>query len=296
MAMLHNHSTNQKKDTIMNINIGKFQVDILSGGKFLLDGGTMFGVVPKTLWSKQVEVDERNRIEMETNCLLVRDESKTILIESGIGYGFSRKERDIYGMEKSSNILESLKNKGVDPGDIDMVFLTHLHFDHAGGVVKMDNQGKPAPVFPNAKHVIQRREWEDAINNFGIMKSSYNPEKLKVLEECGALQLVEGDCEPVPGIKCMKTPGHNRGHQIITVESNGQTILFCGDLIPCSSHLKISWIAAYDLFPYDISVEKRDILESAVKGDWLLVFYHDPNIKVARVRKNTKSAFDPVVL
>ncbi len=275
----------------MSIKIGQFQIDILSGGKFLLDGGTMFGVVPKSLWSKGWEVDEENRIEMETNCLLVRDGSTTVLIEAGIGYNFSEKEREIYGIHSGDHILASLKNHGVEVGDVDMVILTHLHFDHAGGVVDAGDNGKPTPVFQNAKHMVQKKDWEDAMANYGVMKSSYQPEKLRVLEEEKLLHLMEEDHEPLPGIRCVLTPGHCRGHQVVIVESEGQSLVFCGDLIPTASHVKASWLAAYDLFPYDTFREKKEILESARQKNRMLTFYHDPKVKAATIKKNAKGDF-----
>lgn len=281
----------------MNLNIGRFEVFILSGGSFLLDGGSVFGVVPKTLWSKQVGVDHSNRIEMETNCFLVRDDTVTILIESGIGYDFSEKERDIYGIKKDNNILQSLNDIGVTEKDIDIVVLTHLHFDHAGGLVRIVDNNKLVPVFPNAKHIIQKRELDDVIANYGIMKSSYKPERLKTLKDYGLLKVIDGDNETLPGIKCLITPGHCRGHQIIAIESEGKSLLFCGDLIPTSSHIRLSWLAAFDLFPYDVYVEKKKVLEFAAKEDWVLAFYHDPKVKLANIEKNCRGGFDftPIV-
>lgn len=262
-----------------------------SGGKFLLDGGTMFGVVPKSLWEKKMAADQENRILMETNCLLVRDGSTTILIETGIGYDFSEKEREIYGIREEDNILTSLEEIGVVPEEVDFVFLSHLHFDHAGGTVRRDKDNKLAPVFSKARHIVQRREWEDAMENYGVMKSSYQPEGLKILKDHGIVDLIDGNCEPVPGIKCTVSPGHCRGHQAIAIQSQGQTLLFCGDLVPTSFHIKPSWIMAYDLFPCNILKEKRKNLESAAEEKWILSFYHDPVVKVARIEKTPKGDY-----
>lgn len=266
-------------------------MDILSGGKFLLDGGTMFGVIPKSLWARKMEADAENRILMETNCLLARDGSKTALIEAGIGYDFSEKERGIYGIQEGDNILRSLEEAGVSPEEVDFVFLSHLHFDHAGGAIKEGKDKKFVPVFPNARHIVQNRDWDDAMENYGVMKSSYQPERLKTLQDHGILDLIEGDREPVPGIKCVVSPGHCRGHQIIFLQSKGQTLLFCGDLFPTSFHVKPSWIMAYDLFPCDILREKRKVLESAAEEEWILSFYHDPAARAAMIEKTAKGDY-----
>ncbi|HJP18211.1 MAG TPA: MBL fold metallo-hydrolase, partial [Nitrospinota bacterium] len=167
--------------------LGKFEIQTVSGGKYKLDGGAMFGVVPKPLWEKTNPADEKNRIELETNCLLIESGDKKILVDTGNGTKFSAKEKDIFGLENRSVLEESLKSKGLEPADIDIVILSHLHFDHAGGAT-MNEGGKVVPAFPKATYVIQKGEWEDAMNNFGVMKFSYRKENLIPLQESGQVE------------------------------------------------------------------------------------------------------------
>ncbi|MDE2845179.1 MAG: MBL fold metallo-hydrolase, partial [Gemmatimonadota bacterium] len=190
------------------------ELSVVSGGVFKLDGGSMFGIVPKPLWEKVCRPDEKNRITNDTNCLLIRKDGRLILVDTGYGDKMTDRDRGIYGMS-GPTILGSLSARGVSAGDIDLVVLSHLHFDHAGGATRLDEEGRAVPAFPNAQYVVQKGEWEDALNDYGTMKTTYRSENYKPLMDRGVLTLVEGDVEIEDGIRVEVTGGHTRYHQLV---------------------------------------------------------------------------------
>lgn len=270
--------------------LGRFEVEIISGGKYKLDGGAMFGVIPKPLWEKSNPADERNRIELETNCLLIQSDKKNILVDTGSGTKYSSKENDIFSFEARPVLLESLKQKHLEPSDIDIVILSHLHFDHAGGATVSEGD-KVVPAFPKAVFLIQKGEWEDAASNVGVMKYSYRKENLIPLMESGQVEFIEGDFEVVPGLKTIVTGAHTRNHQIIKIDSEGEKGVYFADLIPTASHLKLPYVMAYDLFPRETLLKKRDLLNQAVEEEWRIFFDHDPKSPTGKVHKKSEDVF-----
>lgn len=264
--------------------IGEFEVVIITDGYERLDGGAMFGVVPKILWEKTNPPDDRNRILMGLNCLLVTGNGKRILIDTGVGSKSDPKFCDIYGIEGRSSLLDSLKGYGFEPGDIDIVINTHLHFDHAGGNTYRDEKGRVVPTFPNARYFTQKGEWDVALNPNERTRATYLKENFLPLEETKCLDLIDGDAEIIKGVSLLKTPGHTMHHQSVLIGSGSEQGLFIGDLIPMSPHLHLPYIMAYDLYPLTTLETKRWLLARAMDEDWIIFLDHDPKIKAGRVR------------
>lgn len=252
-------------------------------GTFRLDGGAMFGIVPKSLWSKIDPADERNRILIALRPLLVRTGVQNILIDTGLGTtGGGEKFDNLYDVN-CGKLVNSLEALGTPAEKIDTVILTHLHFDHSGGTTRADENGDLATTFPNARYVVQREEWEDAHNLTELTKGSYLPDNLDVIEAAGQLEFVAGDAEIVPGVRVALTGGHTRSHQVVIIESGGKTCIFWGDLIPMAAHVNMAYIMSYDLYPADTLQQKRVWLERAVDGGWVSYFEHDPRVAFARL-------------
>ncbi|KPK63720.1 hypothetical protein AMJ83_05840 [candidate division WOR_3 bacterium SM23_42] len=262
---------------------GDVELFVISDGYFWLDGGSMFGVVPKVLWNRLMPSDEDNRIRLALNCLLIRTADKNVLVDTGIGDKFDKRLMEIYKTERDTNLLSSLTNLRIQPPDIDIVINTHLHFDHCGGNTLEEN-GKYLPTFPRAKYVIQKKEWYAALNTDEKTQSSYRRSDFIPLEETGQLILVDGEYEIAPGVMVLLTDGHTRGHQSVLVTSNAQRVLYLGDLIPTTYHLKIPYMTSYDQYPVALVACKKEIIKKAVENNWLLVFEHDPNITFAHLK------------
>ena len=245
----------------------------------------MFGVVPKIIWEKLTPPDEKNRVKLDLNLLLIKSEGENILIDAGMGDVLSEKQKKIYGIEKPSELGKKLSELNLTPEDIDLVILTHLHADHAGGVVKMDESGKKACRFPNARHIVQIKEWNDAMSPDERTSATYFTENLKLLEESNLLELIEGEDEVAKGIKVTPTGGHTPGHQAVLIEDGEDKILCAGDIIPSASHLKIPYVASVDLFPQQTMAQKRKFLDMCTDDGWLLAFDHDTNIKLGKLEK-----------
>jgi len=263
---------------------GKFEIFSLSDGTFKLDGGAMFGVVPKVFWEKKDPSDEKNRVLVGLNPLLIRTGRKNILVDTGIGDKSDQKFCEIYCVSKSTNLMKSLAEVNLSASDIDIVINTHLHFDHAGGNTKIGENGKIVPAFPNAKYLIQKGDWEDALNPNERTKGSYLKENFLPLAEYKKVEFLYNDETIEEGIKVIKTPGHNRHHQGVMLESEGRKAFYLGDLIPTSSHLQIAWGMGFDLFPAETMEMKKKILNQALDEKWLLVFEHDPRMKMGYLK------------
>ncbi len=253
---------------------GDFELSLVSDGSLRLDGGAMFGVVPKPLWSKKHEPDDRNRITLGLNCLLVRSENGNILIDTGCGHKYSAKEIDIYGIEHTTTVVGELERLGLMPEDIDFVVNTHLHFDHCGGNTHLIGD-EAIPTFPRATYFIRDREYRDATNPNERTKATYLPWNWEPLEHSGQLTLVEGDCEILPGVRLVGTPGHTLGHQSVLIRSSGKTFFYVADLCPTTAHIPLPWIMGYDVFPLTTLETRKNIYRQAVSEEWLLFFEHD---------------------
>lgn len=265
--------------------LGRFEISPLLDGYFRLDGGAMFGVVPRVLWEKTNPPDERNRILLALGALLVRAHGKYVLIDAGVGNKGDEKFCDIYSVDRRPSMEESLARMGLVPKDISIVINTHFHFDHAGGDTTRLENGRIVPTFPNAEYYVQREEWRFAMKPNERTRTSYLLENYDVLSQQDRLNLLDGDCEIVPGIKVVRTPGHTEHHQSVIVQAEGESICFLGDLIPTTSHLPLPYIMGYDLFPLITLETKRRILEQAYEERWLLVFQHDPKVRMGRLEK-----------
>jgi glyoxylase-like metal-dependent hydrolase (beta-lactamase superfamily II) len=277
-----NQENNEKKTVTDNMQFGSFTLLIVSDGTFWLDGGAMFGVVPKVLWNKLNPADDLNRIRLGLNCLLIQTGEKKILVDTGVGAKLKERFKDMYRVEREYGLVESLGAIGVKPEDIDFVINTHLHFDHCGGntIIKTNTY---VPTFPNAQYIIQKEEWAAATKPNERTKASYVRENFEPLEKAAQLTLVTGEHTVVKGVTVMPTPGHTQGHQSVYIESNGKKALYCGDLIPTAAHVRLPYIMGYDLYPMDILETKKRILEQAVKEHWLLIFEHDPETPFAYI-------------
>lgn len=271
--------------------LGQFEIYPVVDGRFRLDGGAMFGVVPKVLWERCCPADEQNRIELALNCLLIRAHGKNILVDTGLGGKQDEKFRRMFAVERRPTLQESLNAVGLEPADIDMVINTHLHFDHAGGNTMEGEGGKLTPAFPRAKFFVQAGEYEDAIHPSERTKASYRQENILPVADHDRWELLDGETELLSGISVVVTDGHTRHHQGVRIESEGQVAFYLGDLIPTVSHLPLPYIMGYDLFPLQTLEAKRRILDKAFEQQWLLLFEHDPKIQMGRVRKDAEGKY-----
>ncbi len=263
--------------------LGKFEINMFHDGYFKLDGGAMFGVVPKVIWDKLEISDERNRILLGSNPALVRTGDHVVLIDTGLGEKYSPRELDIYDVEMPRGLIAELRRLEIGPDDVDLVINTHLHFDHVGGNTYRAEDGSIKPTFPNARYIVQKAEYEDALNPNPRTRASYNPDDIVPLQESGQLELVDGDAEAAPGVKLRVTGGHTRAHMIVEIESEKQKAFYLADLIPTSSHIKVPYVMSYDLFPAQTAEYKEKLLQEAAEGEVLLLFEHSPRVKAGRV-------------
>jgi glyoxylase-like metal-dependent hydrolase (beta-lactamase superfamily II) len=251
----------------------------------------MFGVVPKPLWERLAKPDSLNRIRMGTNCVLARRGTDVVLIEAGLGRKLSKKYREIYAVTDEVTLDKSLRAAGVEPEQVTHVVLTHLHFDHCGGATKRDDAGRIVPTFPNARHYIQRGEWKAAMRPTPATENAYELDSLQGLEGHGVVKLVDGHTEIVPGVRAQVVAGHTHAHQVVYVKSGGDVLVFPGDLIPATYHVRSRYNAAYDLNAEENTLNKAAFLERAAREGWRIVFYHDPEVAVATVEKDSLGHF-----
>ncbi len=305
---------------VTTFQVGGYRCHALEAGRQRLDGGAMFGVVPKPLWEKRVSADERNRIPLALRCVLVEHDVGPVLIDTGIGNKESEKFADIYAVDNlgktgPTQLEDALAELGVEPESVRYVINTHLHFDHAGGNTALppnrqpavrpsdrppvrpsarltagaEGGGEPRLSFPNAMYVVQQGELEFARHTNERTAASYLAPNFEPVAAAGRWQLVVGETELLPGIRVLPTPGHVPHHQSVLISDAGDTACFLGDLAPTSAHVPLPWIMGYDLEPLVTLESKRNLLERAEAEGWTMIFEHDPEVVLGRVVRDGKS-------
>jgi glyoxylase-like metal-dependent hydrolase (beta-lactamase superfamily II) len=260
-----------RPDAPLRYRVGDLEVTVVSDGEFRLDGGAMYGMVPKVRWQEADPADDRNRVRLGLHCLLVRGDGFLALLETGIGRGPDAAWDERYGVLHPPSLEESLRAAGAEPGEITHAVCSHLHFDHAGGL----------PLLPRARLVVQRGEFDAWTAPPAYHKASYAGRP----PDAGSATLLDGDADPLPGVSVRRTGGHTRDHQVVLLRSRGETLLFTGDLLPTVRHLPPLWTMAYDLVPMDVVDRKRALLDEAAAEGWWVHFYHDHDPRPARVGK-----------
>ncbi len=258
--------------------IGDVEISLMSDGFIRVDGGGMFGLVPRVMWEKKHPADDLNRVGMDVKSLLIKDGEHNIVVDCGYGSKMSHRTRQVMGIERTGELPERLREQGIELSQVDLVINTHLHSDHSGGdTVQQGDQ--LFPTFPNASYVVQEGEWEDANHTNERTRATYLPENLLPLWENRRLELIEGDTQITPHVRCILTPGHTPHHQSILIESEGQKALYTADVSPFAVHMeRLAWVAAYDLEPMRSIETRREIQRWAVEERVLLIFPHDPEI------------------
>lgn len=269
---------------------GEFELSVIRECTFKLDGGAMFGVVPKTLWSKTSPADEFNRVPLTTNLILVETGKKRVLIETGMGDRWSDRDRERYELQSLVDHSKILEPLGLRNEDIDAVVISHLHFDHAGGATRLVD-GELVPTFPKAQYFIQRGEWEFAHRANPRAKASYRPDDFLPLKEHGVLEIIDGDYEIVPGVWAKITGGHTSHHQVVYLESIRDRGVFFADIMPTKSHLSPPWVMGYDHFPLTTCDVKHEWLSRAAREDYLVIFDHEPGVPWGYVRVSEEGKF-----
>ena len=276
--------------------LGSFDITILFDGSFALDGGAMFGIIPRVLWERHFTPDERHRVRISLNTLLIRTGTKNILIDTGIGDQWDEREIDMYGITHDTNLLDQLSSQNLRAHDIDVAINTHLHFDHCGtNTIRIGRE--TVPTFPRARYVVQRGEFEHACAPNERDRASYISRYFMPVAECGRFDFVEGEMEIVPGIKIIRAPGHNRDMQCVLISSGGQSAIFFSDLAPTTAHIRPSWVTGYDLYPVESVEQKKKLVQQALNENWLCIFEHDPITPAGYLReKEGKISVEPVSL
>ncbi len=278
---------------VPHLRVGEFTIYLLSDGLWRNDGGCMFGIVPRVLWQREHPADERNRVSLGLTCPLVVRGKEAILIDTGIGNRLSEAESEAY-CHAEEKLSDGLRELGMEPGDVTYVFLSHLHFDHCGGVVRRDRSGSLKPAFPKARYLIQRGEYDVARNHPNVrLRAAY-----RHVEQCfeplkGAIELLDGTGEFVSGVSALVTAGHTRDHQVIVVKgSDGSCFSHLADIVPTRSHIKPAWNQAYDLDPLRTMEEKARLLDKAAEESWWITFAHDDKFLAARIVKTSENRIE----
>lgn len=267
------------------IMIGDFEIIRLLDGTFRVDGGAMFGVVPRTLWASRAAPDRDNRVTLALNCYLVRTPDATLLLDTGVGPDVGRRHTDFYSFARRPGLVGSLAELGLGPGDVDIVVNSHLHFDHCGGNTLKKADGTWAPAFPLARYVVQRGEWEQALNPVGRDKPSYMPARLLPLAEAGLLVLTDGDGPVASGVEAVIVAGHTAYHQGVRVTSSGRTFFYEADAVPTAAHVDLDTIMSFDLYPVATFDAKMALLARAEEAGWVLGFSHDLKTPFGALRR-----------
>lgn len=268
------------------LELGRMRVHLVSDGRFAMDGGAMFGIVPKPLWQKVVPSDDANRIDMSLHCPLAEDGRDAILIDTGVGERLSEKERTLYRVDRDGGLLARLRELRIDPEDVTHVVLTHLHFDHLGGAVVRDGADRLRPAFPRAKHFVQRGELETALHPTNArLAAAYGHAKecLEPLQAAGLIEPLEGETSILPQLRVVVTGGHTPSHQCPILEGGGERFVHLGDVAPTRAHLRPAWNQAYDLDPVETMAAKKRLLSRAAEERWWVSFDHDHEIACGRL-------------
>lgn len=264
------------------LQVGPYELFAIESGRFALDGGAMFGIVPRPLWERSNPPDAQGRIALALRLLLIRGRGRTWLVDTGIGDKFDPKSNTIYRIEGAMLPDEALRAKGFDPADVTDVILTHLHFDHGGGTTRADG----SLVFPRARHYVQRKQWEWAQRPSMKDRGSYRTEDFRSLAP--VLAFLEGRGELAPGIEVFPSDGHTPAMQLPRVSGDGKSVFYCADLVPTAAHVRTPWIMAYDNEPMKTAAEKTELLGRAAAEGWVLFLEHDPRHTAIRVRRGAK--------
>jgi glyoxylase-like metal-dependent hydrolase (beta-lactamase superfamily II) len=273
--------------------LGDLEFHILNDGEFRLDGGAMFGVIPRPMWERAAPPDDRNRIRLRMNSLLIRAEGKRILVETGAGDKFDAKRRDIYALS-GTRLPQQLAARGITPAQVDIVVNTHLHFDHCGWNTRSID-GHLTPTFPNARYITQRGELEHASKPSERDRASYVPENFAPLTATGQWSLIERDEEIAPGVELIRVPGHTRDMMCVRLSGGGKSAMLLADLIPTTAHLALPWIMGFDLYPMETLANKKKWIPDLIRNNVLAIFAHDLNVPAARLREREgKVVAEPV--
>jgi methylmalonyl-CoA epimerase len=271
--------------------LGDFELITLSDGFIGLDGGAMFGVVPRTLWEKRLPPDDSNRIPLGMRPLIVRTGTTNLIIDAGCGDKMDAKLALIYKLDRRYHLDHALADAGLSPDDIDIVVASHLHFDHVGGFTKIGKDGSLVPRFPNARYIAHRAEWEDATHPHERNRASYLQQDFVPLKDAGVLTLVDDAAEIIPGVRYRRSGGHTANHQVVMIESGRRTAVFAADMYPTSVHIPDPWVMGYDLYPMDTLAFKRAFAREAVEREYLLFFEHDPSMAAGYLREKDGKRF-----
>ncbi len=270
--------------------LGNLDLITLSDGFMRLDGGAMFGVVPRTLWEKRLPPDDSNRIPLGMRPLIVRGD-QTMIIDAGCGDKMDAKSAAIYALDRAYHLDHALAEAGLTPEDIDIVVASHLHFDHVGGFTALGKGGSIVPRFPRARYVVHRGEWDDATHPHERNRASYLQENFVPLKDAGVLTLVDEGAEIMPGVKFRWSGGHTPNHQVLMIESGGRTAVFTADMYPTTVHIPDPWVMGYDLYPMDTLAFKRAFAKEAVEREYLLFFEHEPSMAAGYLREKDGKRF-----
>jgi glyoxylase-like metal-dependent hydrolase (beta-lactamase superfamily II) len=272
---------------VKRLAFGNLQLTILHDGGFKLDGGAMFGVVPRPLWEKLAPADDRHRIQLAMRPLLVEADWGRMIVDCGVGDKMPPKQADIYALSRERHLDHALAEAGLTSASIDIALATHLHFDHFGGATARQNNTLK-PRFPKAQYVIRSAEWEDATHPHERNRASYLQEDFVPLKEAGVVRFFDHDMTIKPGVRVERSGGHTGQHQVIYIESGGRTAVYVADMIPTTAHLQDPWVMGYDLFPMDTLAFKRRFIREAIDREYLILFEHDPRVSAGYIRENAK--------
>lgn len=268
------------------LTVGSIRIHLIDAGTVRLDGGAMFGVVPKPLWERRISADDRNRIPLAMRCLLIEAPQALVLVDSGVGNKENDRFRDIYGIENEgapTRLEDGIRAAGFSPDDVEVVLNTHLHFDHAGGNTVRDPDGRIRPAFPRARYRVQRAEFDFAHRDNERIRASYLDHNFDPIAEAGLWDFIDGDGEVTEGVHVRVTPGHTPFHQSVLIRDGGDTACFLADLCPTSAHLPLPWIMGYDLEPLVTLESKRALWRDARDERWTLLFEHDAVVAAGRL-------------